>query len=146
MVITFFGHSDFKCTEQIKAKAYTLLCLEGQGKEVDFYLGNYGGFDNFAFDIAKGYKEKYPKSKLIFITPYIHKGYYKIEESKKYFDETVFPEIEGVPPIYAISKRNEWMIDQSNVVFFFVNRSWGGAAKALAYAKRRKKKIINLAE
>ena len=47
---------------------------------------------------------------------------------------------------FAILKRNEWMVEQANLVIAYVKYSWGGAAKALEYAKRKKKRIINIAK
>ena len=38
------------------------------------------------------------------------------------------------------------MVDEADLVIAYVMYSWGGAAKTLEYAKRKKKTIINLAE
>ena len=43
------------------------------------------------------------------------------------------------------SKRNEWMVDQSDVVVAYVTHNWGGAAAMLRYAERKRKHIINIA-
>ena len=51
--------------------------------------------------------------------------------------------LEKVPRRYAIVKRNEWMVDHSDTVVSYVTHGWGGAAKTLAYAKRRHKTILN---
>ena len=37
------------------------------------------------------------------------------------------------------------MVEEADLVIAFVAYSWGGAAKTLEYAKRKKKTIINLA-
>ena len=47
---------------------------------------------------------------------------------------------------YAISKRNQWMVDKSDLVIAHVDHDWGGAAKTLEYAIRKKKSYINLGE
>ncbi len=64
----------------------------------------------------------------------------------KLYDETIYPELEKVPYRFAISKRNEWMVDNSDLVIAFVSHSWGGAATTYRYAIRKKKQIINLAD
>ena len=64
----------------------------------------------------------------------------------KLYDEIVYPELESVPWKFAISKRNEWMVEQADIVIAFVDHDWGGAATTLQYAKRKKKTIINLAD
>jgi len=59
-------------------------------------------------------------------------------------DTSIYPPIENVPPKFAISKRNEWMMISADLIIAYVNRSYGGAYKSLQVAKRRKKKIINI--
>ena len=58
------------------------------------------------------------------------------------YDETVYPPLESVPKRYAISRRNEWMVCESDGVVAYVMRGFGGAAKTLDYARRKKKAII----
>ena len=58
------------------------------------------------------------------------------------FDNIVYPPLETVPYRYAIIRRNEWMIDQADIVIDPVRYSWGGAARSLEYAKRKKKEIL----
>ena len=58
------------------------------------------------------------------------------------YDETVYPPLESVPKRYAISRRNEWMVRESDIVVAYVIRGFGGAAKTLEFAQRKKKRII----
>ena len=45
------------------------------------------------------------------------------------YGETMLPKgIEVVHPRYAISWRNKWMVNESDIVVCYINRSWGGAA------------------
>lgn len=94
----------------------------------------------------KDFKADFPEIELIFITPYLDKNYSKLELAKYYYDDVIFPPIESVPRKFAILKRNEWMVKQVDLVIAYVKYSWGGAAKALEYAKRKKKRIINFAK
>lgn len=43
------------------------------------------------------------------------------------YDDVVFPPIESVLFKFAISRRNEWMIDKADVVIAYVTHSFGGA-------------------
>ena len=47
---------------------------------------------------------------------------------------------------YAISWRNKWMIRESDVVITYITHSWGGAAQFAEMAKKKRKRIINVAE
>ena len=143
MIITFIGHSYYSEEIEDLQEHFSSLAIN---EKVDFYVGGYGKFDNFALDCAIKYREKQPKSKIFFITPYIYNGYYKINALKEKVDEVIYPGLENVPPKFAILKRNEWMIDKADVVIAFVKYSWGGARTAYEYALRKKKKIINVAK
>jgi hypothetical protein len=57
-------------------------------------------------------------------------------------DDTVFPPLEFVLPKHAISKRNERMVLQSDIVVAYVTYGWGGASKTLEYACRKKNRMI----
>ena len=62
------------------------------------------------------------------------------------YDESLYPPLENVLPKFAISKRNEWMITNADLIIAYVNHSYGGAYKTLKIAKRRKKKIVNICD
>lgn len=86
---------------------------------------------------------------IVYVTPYLSLSQQrKINEmqKEKIYDGVVYPPIENSPPKFAISKRNQWMMEQADVVIAYVKHEYGGAAQSLLYAKRKKKKIINLHE
>ena len=63
------------------------------------------------------------------------------------FAHTSFPEgLEAVPPRWAISRRNEWMLKQSDYMVTYITHDWGGAARFAARAVRQGKQVINVAE
>ena len=66
--------------------------------------------------------------------------------SEGIYDSIVYPPLEKVPFRFAISKRNEWMVDNADIIIGYVKNQYGGAYKILEYAKRQRKNIINLAD
>lgn len=48
----------------------------------------------------------------------------------------------SVPKKFAISRRNEWMVLESDIIVAYVLRDFGCAAKTLQYARRKRKKIV----
>ena len=110
-----------------------------------FYLGDYGDFDGTCNVILKKLQVEYPKLKRIFITPYITPGYWHLEAAKERYDESIYPFEDSVLPKFAISKRNEWMVDQADLVIAYVRWSWGGARTTYEYAVRHKKSVVNIA-
>lgn len=146
MIITFCGHSNCLFNDDIKEQLKNILIGEIiKNPTCKFYLGGYGDFDVLCLRTLKELKNGFPKIELIFITPYLDNNYSKLEFAKYNYDDVIFPPLENVPRKFAILKRNEWMVNEANLVIAYVTYSWGGAAKTLEYAKRKNKTIINLA-
>lgn len=139
MTVTFCGHADENYGDNIQQKLYNeieTVINKGANK---FFLGGYGCFDRIAASAVWSLKKNYPHIQSFLIIPYLNRQY----DTDKY-DGTLYPPIESIPKRYAILKRNEWMIRESEIVIAYVCHSWGGAAKTLEYAVKRKKYIINL--
>ena len=147
MLITFCGHSNCLFNNDVKEQLKNILLDEIiKNPTCKFYLGGYGDFDGLCLRMLKDFKANFPEIELIFITPYLDKNYSKLEFAKYHYDDVIFPPLESVPRKFAILKRNEWMVDEADLVIAYVIYSCGGAAKTLEYAKRKNKTIINLAE
>ena len=147
MVITFCGHSNCLFSDEEKEELKQLLIKEiRKNPTCKFYLGGYGDFDSLCLRTLRELKTDFPNIVLLFITPYLDKNFSKLELAKYYYDDVIFPPIENVPRKFAILKRNEWMVDSADLVIAYVKYSWGGAAKTVEYAKRKKVPIINIAQ
>ena len=145
MIITFFGHSSYRNEPDDESRLLALFEDVSNGEQIDFYLGGYGNFDAFAKNCAKKYKENHPDAKLIFITPYLGQW---LDDRKEYlekeYDEIIYPEIEKAIPKFAISKRNEWMVNKADYIIAYVQTHYGGAYNALLYSHKHKKPYTNL--
>ena len=146
LIITFCGHAQiFSGREELHDKVMSAINEHTQGEDVVFYLGGYGDFDWIALRCCREYKESHPTAKLLFITPYLDEVYFKNREMYlKECDGIEYAGIEKTPKKYAISKRNEWMVNRSDFLIAYVNVSWGGAAKTLLYATKHKKPFFNI--
>ncbi len=149
MIVTFIGHGKLNIDDELKSriKAEIEKCIDGDADT--FYLGGYGDFDFACARIVKEVQKTFPEIKSYLITPYLNpvmQKKLKYIERLNLYDGSIYPEIEEVPYKFAISKRNEWMVEQADVIIAFVDHDWGGAATTLQYAKRKKKTIINLAD
>ena len=70
----------------------------------------------------------------------------KRNEYDAYLD-TMFPKkIESVHPHYAISWRNNWLLQQADYVVSYITHSWRGAAQCVVKAKRQGKTVIYTAK
>ncbi|MBQ7948860.1 MAG: hypothetical protein IJ284_03770 [Clostridia bacterium] len=146
MIVTFCGHAQFHKTEEYEQKILAFLEEKVGDQPADIYLGGYGGFDSFANDCCKKYKETHPKVSLLFITPYMAVEYQKnhLDYQQTRYDGIIYPEIEDKPKRFAISYRNKWMVEKSDYVVAYINHDWGGAYTTYKHAKRKGKYIFNL--
>ena len=142
MVIVFCGHSDYIQNTNDGANILQILEVETGDVPCEIFLGGYGNFDNFALHCAKKFKQTHSNAKLILITPYLENS--KMTCDKANFDSIIYPNLEHVPPRYAISHRNKWMIEQADIVICYVSHQYGGAYAMYADAKRKGKRIYNL--
>ena len=143
MIISFCGHSTFTKSDKYAEVVLRIIENAAKGKDVEFYLGGYGLFDEFACQIAFEYRKKHKNAKLFFVTPYVYENYSKLAFAEKY-DGVIYPELESVPKRYAIIRRNYWIVEKSDLIIAYVNHSWGGAHKMYERAKKLGKRIINL--
>ena len=144
MVCCFLGHSDTPqhVSPQIEAAVEKLIQRKMAN---EFLVGNQGQFDRMALAVLRSMKERYPQITYRVVLPYMPKG--EGADSGYADGETMLPEgIECVHPRYAISWRNRWMVEKSDLVICYVARSWGGAAQFVKLAERKGKVIINFAD
>ena len=68
------------------------------------------------------------------------------ESYEKFYDEICYPISSRTHPKAAITMRNKWMIEHSDLLIAFVEEGRkGGALTTLEYAVKQNVEIINLA-
>lgn len=137
MNVTFCGHARITNGEPVRAWLFSVTQALIERGATTFYLGGYGSFDALAAEVLRKQKEKYPDIELILVRAYLQG-----EMDGFGYDDSIYPPLESVPLRFAISKRNQWMVQRSDVVVAYVTHDWGGAATTLRYAKGKKKEII----
>ena len=142
MTCTFFGHRD--ANQEIEPKLRETIIDLIENKNVsNFYVGNNGNFDYLVRKNLKSLKVDYPHIDYAVVLAYM-------PSEKKEFDltdysDSIFPDgLESVPPRFAISKRNEWMIKNSDYVVTYVKYIVGGAAKFKELSQAKEKTVIEI--
>lgn len=79
----------------------------------------YGGYDNMYAAVLRELKRAYPHIRLILVLPYLNSNI--LTDG---YDEMVYPPLESVPKRFAITKRNEWMARECDVVVAHVTNGW----------------------
>lgn len=140
LACTFFGHRD--CPDSLKARLQSVVIDLITNHDVDmFYVGNQGGFDRLVRGVLREITQECPRAQYAVVLAYMPSERPVLGDTS----DTLLPEgIELVHPRYAISWRNNWMLQQSDFVIAYVAHSWGGAARYMQKAIRSGKIVINL--
>ena len=141
MVCTFFGHKDTPKEIEPTLRSTLIDLIENKNVNV-FFVGNNGNFDTMVRRQLEDLSHVYPITYNVVLA-------YLPTEKNKYDDltHTIYPEgLETVPRRFAISWRNKWMIQQSDIVVTYVTHSFGGAAQFKEMAVRQGKIVIELSE
>ena len=139
MICTFFGHKDTPKEIEPTLRSTLIDLIENKNVNV-FYVGNNGNFDTMVRRQLEDLSQTYP------ITYSVVLAYLPTEKNKyDNLTNTIYPEgLETVPTRFAISWRNKWMIQQSDVVVTYVTRTYGGAWQFKVAAERQNKTVIKL--
>ena len=140
--VTLFGHryiDRFREVDEGLDRVLNELVL--QHPYIDFYIGNDGDFDSAIRRLIQRCGKENITINLVFAYPKAD-----IDMLEKQFDSVIFPPtLHHVHPKAAIKKRNEWMVEQAQLLLCYVEKQSGGAYTAMKYAERLGKEIINLA-
>ena len=140
MTCCFFGHREV--THNIREKLIKIIeKLVTEGGVTDFYIGHQGQFDNMAYSVLKELKSNYPHIRHTVVLAYMPDEHIR----EVYGEDTLFPDgMESAPRRFAISKRNDWMIQHSDYAVCYVHKITGGAAKFRDKAEKRRLQIIDV--
>ena len=137
---TFFGHRE--CPDSIKSQLYEVLTeLITEFGVSMFFVGNQGQFDAIVRNVLRQLQEEYTWIDYAVVLAYMPGVKQEYEDDS----DTMLPEgIELVPPRYAISWRNNWMLKQADYVVSYITHSWGGAAQFAQKAAKQGKTVVEL--
>ena len=139
-ICAFFGHKDapYNVKSILKQEVIKLIETESVNR---FYVGKEGAFDSMVAEILKEVKNEYVDIEYYIVLAYLPTK----RESDVEPCSTIYPEgLELTPKKLAISKRNAWMVEQSDFVVVYISRSFGGAVKFKTLAEKKNKNVINI--
>ena len=144
--IAFIGHREIYGQYRLEDRIEDIIRKELHSKEyVELYVGRNGDFDISVASATKRAQDAlgHHNSSLVLLQPYPMKDdvYYE-----KFYDELWYPVDSKTHPKAAITKRNQWMIDNADLLVAYVEPDRkGGALTTLKYAEKKGIEIINLA-
>ncbi len=143
--VSLFGHREIDDLRRLDNWLFPIIKKLIRTKPyVSFIIGRNGEFDEYAASVIKRAQRELGKDNndITLILPYTVAN---MECYEKYYDGIIIPEIVyRAHPKSAITLKNRYMIDRSDLVIVYVERNKGGAYTAMKYADRLNKSIINL--
>ena len=136
----FFGHREV--THNIRGRLTAIIeKLITENGVTNFYVGHQGQFDNMAYSVLKELKSNYPHIRYSVVLAYMPDEHIK----EVYGEDTLFPNgMESVPRRFAISKRNDWIIQHSSFAVCYVHKITGGAAKFREKAEKKGLRVMQV--
>lgn len=144
--VSFIGHRNVERLGSIENKVEEIVRELIRSKPyVEFMIGRSGEFDISCASAVKRAQKNlgHENSSLILVLPY----HVKDEEYfEKYYDDIYMPIGSDVHYKSTLTKRNEWMVDNSDLLIAYVSKDFGGAYHTLKYAEKAGVHIINVAK
>lgn len=145
--VSLFGHRTIddlrQLDNQLTPIIRELLC---KPIYIAFLIGRNGEFDEYAASVIKRTQKELNRdnSDITLVLPY---AVANTDDYEAYYHGIIIPEhLHGIHPKSAITARNRWMIERSDLVIAYVAHNQGGAYTAMKYAAKLNKNIINLCE
>ena len=140
-IVCFAGHRyDFQNIGIEKKLEETIISLIQKGYNI-FYDGGKGYFDKLSSNIVLKLKKTYPHIEIYKILTYYSPN--KEKNILPFYNGSIMPEIEHYHPKIKITKRNEWIIDNSDLLVCHIYETYkSGAYNTLKYAQKKNKEII----
>ena len=117
--------------------------IKEEGVDI-FYLGEQGDFEIIAAEVLSELKTSYPfiqRIEILCFAEQLQRNGKIKSDGFEYLDE-----LDRCKRKARIIKRNQWVIDNSDIRVFYVHSSYGGAYQSYLYAKKKKKDMINLTQ
>lgn len=147
--VSLFGHRELSNSIEIEKQLYKLVReLICEKEYVEFLVGRNGEFDTLSSSVIRRVMRDndYGNAAHTLVLPYQTVEHMSNSDSlKEYYSNVEVCEQSGAAHFKAaIQIRNRAMIDRSELVICYVDHKSGGAYKALRYAEKHGKTVINL--
>ena len=147
VICTFVGHREPVVSRLYERLSGVLEELAGGEDRLTFYVGGHSGFDSMGAEAVRQLKATHAAMdiRLILVLPYMTSRLNSEQCYASAFDEIfVLDRASMVHPKRAILVRNQWIVEQSDVIIACVQRDYGGAYQTLKYARQRGKRIVDM--
>lgn len=142
--VAFTGHRERyqfrQVEEELERTIYNLVLRK---EYVEFYVGRNGDFDIMVASAVKRVQKRFGNhnSSLILVLPYKMKD---LEFYEEFYDEVILPISSMTHFKFAITKSNEWLVENSELLIAYVLNESGGAYQCMKKGQQHSRGILFL--
>ncbi len=144
--VSFIGHREIYQFRQVETELEQVIYdLVSKKEYVEFYVGRNGDFDTMVASAIKRVQKNvgHHNSCLILVLPYQMKD---LQYYEKFYDEVIMPLPSSTHYKSAITKRNEWLVENSDLLITYVVRESGGAYRSVKKAMEQSRPVLYLGQ
>lgn len=145
--VSFFGHRIVDNISEVEKKLVKIISyIIEKNDYIRFLICREGEFDWLVSSVISHVTYGHHNSYTVLVLPYMKSAYrdMKFDYSMFYNEIEVCKEASEAYFKDAFRIRNKSMIDRSDIIVCCVQHQKGGAYKAMQYAKKQNRRIINI--
>ncbi len=149
--VAFFGHRYIDDIDKVEEALFNhISALVKENDYVEFLVGRNGEFDQCVSSVIRHIRKRLDYDNCIhkLVLPYPTAEYLNNKDNfEEYYDGVfIYDPTYKIYPKAVIGMRNTEMVDAADLIICYIEKNSGGAYKAVKYAKKQGKKIINIFE
>lgn len=134
MIVAFCGHRQVEDAAVWTWLEKVIAALVEEGA-VEFWSGDKSEFSRRAARLAAAYR---PRVRTVLVQAYLRQA-----RDAFIYDESLYPPLENVPPRMAMRRRDQYMMENADVLVMYAVYGWGNSARLRNEALRKGKRVIN---
>ena len=143
MIVAFFGQAEYSEQFNYHDRVIELLERIVGDQSCDFYLGGIDHFDHLMRRYCAEYQKTHPRTALFLIVPNCGQVYRPVSSVTELYDAILYPNIEALFPMDAISRRDRWMVDRADVIITSIGEDRVSEDKTYQYAVGKSRTIYH---
>ena len=142
-IISLFGHREISNLDGIERSfRFHMNEILDRHTYITFFVGRNGEFDEHIASCIKRLQKRVGEERihLTLVAPYPPAH---LEDYERYYDEIIIPEeLASLHPKQRITRRNQWMVRNCDLILAHLVSDRGGTFSAVRYAKSLGKPIL----
>ena len=144
MIVAFCGQADYSEEDNYHDRIIGLLEEIVGDQPCDFYLGGIDHFDHLMRRYCAEYQKTHQHSVLFLVAPIVGQTNLPGPFVTERYDAILYPSIEPLFPLDAISRRDRWMVERADIVIMNIRDEHMSENEIYQFAVKKSKTVYHL--